>query len=97
MRPLEPGYSRFLIAPVPGEGIDACPAELLSPFGLIRTQWTMTDGAFQITVDVPAGTAAVVRTPHGGEHELGPGFHELASTGTVGETTRAHREAKFSP
>ena len=39
IRPLAPGYSKVLIAPVPGDGIDWAKTSLRSPHGTIAVEW----------------------------------------------------------
>ncbi|MBB2947531.1 alpha-L-rhamnosidase [Actinoplanes lutulentus] len=72
LRPLEPGYRRFLVQPVPGPSLSWASARHESPYGLIRVAWNHAE----VTVTVPPGTSAEVRLP-GGVTALGPGTHHV--------------------
>ncbi|WP_254650839.1 family 78 glycoside hydrolase catalytic domain [Streptomyces sp. GbtcB7] len=78
IRPLEPGYRRFLVAPRPGGGLRRAEGVHQSPYGLIRSAWQITScGAFRLQVTVPAGTSAEVQLPDGFLTRLSPGTHEF--------------------
>ena len=77
-RPLEPGYRRVLIAPVPVEGLSWARGQVETPCGLIASAWTLAKGRFELNVTVPQGTTATVRLPDGSAKEVGPGAHVLA-------------------
>ncbi|NQX10358.1 hypothetical protein HQQ80_01825 [Microbacteriaceae bacterium VKM Ac-2855] len=42
--PLEPGYRRVLLAPVPGPGLNWCETSLDSPAGRIPVRWERIAG-----------------------------------------------------
>ena len=71
----EPGYRRFRVAPQPGGGITSARARHDSPYGPIEVDWRIADGRFELTVEVPPGTTALVELPGGAEAEAGPGRH----------------------
>jgi alpha-L-rhamnosidase len=72
--PLEPGYARILVAPVPGSGVEWCATELDSPAGPIRVRWEADSGIVRIIADLPA--PGVIRLPGGGEEAVPAGRHE---------------------
>ncbi|GDY13665.1 alpha-L-rhamnosidase [Planctomycetota bacterium] len=75
---LEPGYRRILIRPRPGGGIDRASASLLSPYGRIATDWSVTGGRFLLSATVPANTRARIDLPFaGGVREVGSGEHRI--------------------
>lgn len=86
IRPIadEPAYRRFEIRPVPGGGLTAAEATFDSPYGTIRSSWTIDGDRFDLSVTVPPGTRALLTLPDGTTDEVGPGDHErsipLAST-----------------
>lgn len=75
LRRLEPGWRRFLVKPVPGEGITWASAALNARSGRIEVEWHLTDGAMTATVVVPVGATARVELPGAEPVELGPGTH----------------------
>ncbi|WP_279580346.1 alpha-L-rhamnosidase [Fodinicola feengrottensis] len=70
-----PAYRRFSIEPVPGGGLTRASAQHDSPYGRISSQWQITDGLFELTVEIPAGTSAGIRLPDGTSADAGPGTH----------------------
>ncbi|WP_314216042.1 family 78 glycoside hydrolase catalytic domain [Pseudarthrobacter equi] len=77
IRPLEPGYSRVLIQPQPGEGIDWASTSLKTPHGEVRTAWKYDDGGFRLEATVPDGVAADVVLPDGARHGVTGGTHHF--------------------
>ena len=76
--PLEPGYSRVLIAPQPGGGITWAKASLRTRHGLVATSWSLEHAEkLRLEVNVPEGVTAVVRVPGEPERELTAGQHNL--------------------
>ena len=79
--PLEPGYSRVLIAPQPGGGITWAKASLRTRHGLVATSWSLEDAEkMRLEVNVPEGVTAVVRVPGEPERELTGGQHNLGES-----------------
>jgi alpha-L-rhamnosidase len=78
--PLEPGYSRVLIAPQPGGGIRWARSSLETSHGTISVSWSrMDDGPIELDAVVPEGVTALVRLPNLDAQELGSGQHQLTS------------------
>jgi alpha-L-rhamnosidase len=76
--PLEPGYSRVLVAPQPGGGITWAKAGLETRHGRVAVFWQQEPGReLSLEVEVPDSVTAVVRLPNGIEHEVGAGQHRL--------------------
>ena len=79
--PLEPGYSRVLIAPQPGGDILWARASLETRHGKIAVSWSQDgDRPMRVDLAVPEGVTALVRLPGSQEQELGSGQHHLSST-----------------
>jgi alpha-L-rhamnosidase len=57
------GYKRALIAPRPGGGFTSARASHDTMYGRVSSAWTMRGGAFELAVEVPPNTAAMVRLP----------------------------------
>ncbi len=77
VRPIEgePAYRRFEIRPQPGGGLTSAEATLDSPYGTIRSTWSLDEGLFSLGVTVPPGTRANVVLPDGVGAAAGPGEH----------------------
>jgi alpha-L-rhamnosidase len=69
---------RFTVAPRPGGGITAAEATHDAPLGRARSSWTLTDGRFELDVEVPPGATAAVVLPDGTETAAGPGRSSYA-------------------
>jgi alpha-L-rhamnosidase len=78
--PLEPGYSRVLIAPQPGGDIRWARSSLQTRHGKISVSWTHDgEGPIELDVAVPDGVTASVQLPGSDVHELGGGQHHLST------------------
>jgi alpha-L-rhamnosidase len=74
--PLEPGYSRVLIAPRPGGGLSWAKTSLDTPHGPVRVSWrTDDDGALTVETELPAGVTGVLSLDGEPDTELGAGSH----------------------
>ncbi len=79
--PLEPGYSRVLIAPQPGGGIQWARSSLETRHGKISVSWSRDDdGPIELDIAVPEGVTALVQLPGMQEQELGGGQHRLSTS-----------------
>ena len=58
-----PGYKHVLIQPQPGGGFTGVKAGHMSMYGKVSAGWTLKDGRFELTVEVPANATATVRLP----------------------------------
>ncbi|KAM0355020.1 hypothetical protein ACHAPU_000870 [Fusarium lateritium] len=76
--PLEPGYKKIAIAPIPGGDITHASAKLVTGYGTVSTDWTVTDAGFHLRVRVPPNTKAEVTLPGTSKTEMvGSGYHEF--------------------
>ena len=79
--PLEPGYSKVLIAPQPGGDIRWAKSSLETRHGKISVSWSRDgDGLIELDIAVPDGVAALVRLPGSDVQEFGGGRHRISST-----------------
>ncbi|CEI67932.1 hypothetical protein FVEN_g7793 [Fusarium venenatum] len=76
--PLDPGYKKVAIAPIPGGNITHASAKLVTGYGTISTDWKLTDEGFQLKVRIPPNTKADITLPGTGKTEtVGSGLHEF--------------------
>ena len=73
-----PGYKHILIQPRPGGGFTEVKASHETPYGKVASAWTLTDGAFDLRVEVPANTRATVRLPNAQLADVTEGGQPLA-------------------
>jgi len=93
LAPLEPGYSRILVAPQPGDHLDWAETALDTPHGVARVRWERTPAGIDTQVTIPEGAVGVFRDGSSEERELAAGMHALRladSNGSaeVGSTSR---------
>jgi alpha-L-rhamnosidase len=70
-----PAYRRFVVAPRPGGGLTSAEATLDTPYGTIRSAWSVTPDGLRAEVTVPPGTTAGLRLPGRPAEELTAGTH----------------------
>ncbi|QWT19423.1 glycoside hydrolase family 78 protein [Bacillus sp. NP157] len=75
--PLEAGYRRFAVAPVPGGGLTYGGGHFDSAYGRIQTAWTVKGERFSLALTVPVGTTAEVTLPDGSHRTVGSGDYTL--------------------
>ena len=79
--PIEPGYSKVLIAPQPGGDIHWGRSSLETRHGKISVSWSRDgDGPIELEVAVPEGVTALVQLPGTQAQEFRGGRHRLSST-----------------
>jgi len=74
---LEPGWKKSLIRPIPGGSITNASCRHMTPYGILSCKWTIVAKTFQMEIDVPPNTTAVVQLPGNSQQELivGSGNH----------------------
>ena len=70
IRPLQPGYRRFLVAPEPEERLFFAEGSFQSVYGRIEVSWKTENGKMRISVKVPMDTEARIRLPRTVEAEV---------------------------
>lgn len=78
IEPTSGGYRTFRIAPVPGGRIASAKGSVITPFGRITSDWSITDGVFSIRVEVPVSTQCTLVLPSGETHRLTSGIHRYS-------------------
>ncbi|WP_458115946.1 family 78 glycoside hydrolase catalytic domain [Arthrobacter sp. D2-10] len=77
LRPAEPGYSRLLLQPTPGPGLDYAKASLDTPYGRAECGWALNGDHLTIDALVPDGVTADVVLPDSTKQTVGPGRHSF--------------------
>jgi alpha-L-rhamnosidase len=78
--PLEPGYSKVLIAPQPGAELHWARSSLETRHGKISVSWSQDgEGPIELDVAIPDGVAALVQLSGTHVQQLGSGQHHLSS------------------
>jgi alpha-L-rhamnosidase len=67
IKPLAPGYSRILVAPLPGPGIDHLDASYDSIRGTISVSWRRIGDGLSMSTMVPPNTTAEIHVPLAGK------------------------------
>ncbi|EKG16231.1 Bacterial alpha-L-rhamnosidase [Macrophomina phaseolina MS6] len=80
IRPLEPGWKKFLVSPVPGGTLTNAEVKFESPYGLVEAKWKLDDGhtRFVLRLNVPPNTTALLVLPGQKAEEgvwIGSGSH----------------------
>lgn len=61
--PAMPGYKHIRIQPQPGGRFTSASASHQTMYGPVSSAWTLKEGAFELTIEVPPNTRATVRLP----------------------------------
>lgn len=77
LEPTSGGYKTFRVKPLPGGGVTWAKVSHQSPYGQIVCAWEVVGEAFQIEVQVPCGSEAMVVLPNGSEHRVTSGTHSF--------------------
>lgn len=79
IEPVEGGYKRFRVAPMPGGGVTEARAATRTPYGRVSAAWRITaDNTFHLDIDVPVSTQADVVLPDGTAYQAASGTHTYA-------------------
>ncbi|KAI0883065.1 glycoside hydrolase family 78 protein [Annulohypoxylon maeteangense] len=79
LAPAQPGWKTAEIAPHPGGNLTSAKASYLSPYGLFKTDWSVDDTGFHLSVDVPPNANAEVTLPGSKKVlQLGSGTYEIS-------------------
>ncbi len=63
IQPLEPGFKKILIAPMPAEGLDWVNVSYETPYGLLISNWEKSDEIFKVNITVPSNSSALLVLP----------------------------------
>jgi alpha-L-rhamnosidase len=76
IRPLEPGYEKVQIKPLPGRTLTFVNCSYVSAAGLIKSSWKIEDKKFNLNIEVPVETE--VHLPDGTVQQVSKGMHEFS-------------------
>ena len=84
--PEQPGYKHFILKPgvMKEQGLDWVKARLESPYGLIRSEWTIGNKSLRLKVSVPPNTTATVYLPTANPRSIKEGNTPLTQSDGVG-------------
>ncbi|WP_308615991.1 family 78 glycoside hydrolase catalytic domain [uncultured Enorma sp.] len=77
LEPIEAGWYRFSVKPLPGGGITWAEAKTESPYGTVFARWEIVEASFMLEVHVPVSCAAVISLPNEETCEVGSGVHRF--------------------
>ena len=77
LEPVEAGYRRFQVKPIPGGDLQFAECEYRCPFGIIRVRWERDNEKFRLWVTVPVSTICEVVMPNGERKTIGSGEYEF--------------------
>ena len=77
LEPLEAGYRKFQVKPVPGGGLQFAECEHRCPFGTIRVRWERSEEKFRLRVSVPVSASCEVVMPNGERKIIESGEYEF--------------------
>lgn len=78
IEPTSGGYRTFRIAPVPGGNLSFARGRILTPYGMVSSEWEIRDKTFTITVQVPVSCTCMLAMPDGKLKELSSGCHTFS-------------------
>jgi alpha-L-rhamnosidase len=93
--PERPGYKHIIMRPRPGGSLTSAAAELETPYGTIRSAWTLKDGSLDWRICVPASTTATVFVPLSGSSEVWEGDELAESADRVSRLSHDKNIAAF--
>lgn len=74
--PSAPGYKRIVFRPQPGGGLTHAREKVETPYGPASMEWTITEGQWRLTFEVPPNASARLVLPTG-TTEYGSGRHKV--------------------
>lgn len=69
------GYKSFTVKPIVGGGLTHAKGETKTPYGMIKIEWTIKDGNFEIEIEVPVSTKCSLTLPDSSTYSFSSGRH----------------------
>jgi alpha-L-rhamnosidase len=86
LKPLEPGYKRFLIQPLPGGTVTQ--AYTITPYGKAAVSWSLSSDQLKVEFEVPPNAEAVVRLSD---------VEEVVGSGSYSRVVRYEANGEWPP
>jgi alpha-L-rhamnosidase len=80
LEPVEPGYRKFQVKPVPGGGLTEARAWTETPYGKAEAAWTLEGDQLSVTVTVPVGSTCELILPDGDRQTFPSGQYQRSCT-----------------
>ncbi len=78
LEPLEPGYRKSRIQPLPGGGLTWARTRLHTPYGLLACDWQVDGDEIEVRATIPPNTTAEIVLPDGTVTPVGSGNHRVS-------------------
>lgn len=78
IEPTSGGYKTFNVAPLVGGGISYAHGSVATPYGEIKSRWSIEDKVFRISVSVPVSAECTLVLPNQERHVLGSGKYDFS-------------------
>ena len=75
--PLEPGYKKIKIAPIPTDKLTYMEARFATPYGFVASRWEHKNEKTEYTFEIPCNTTAEIILPDGSHHNFGSGIYTV--------------------
>ena len=77
LEPVEGGYKRFRVRPVPGGGLSWAKAETKTSYGTVSAFWKIENGILTLEVTVPVSATCEIELPSGRKETVASGTHHF--------------------
>lgn len=91
IRPLEPGFKKFVVAPRPVIGVSTFRCRYETIYGEILCDFSCEDGVMRAVIKVPVNTTAIISLPDQEEQEVGSGEYRYRFN-----TARSYERKKYT-
>ena len=77
------GYKKIIIQPQAGGNFSSVAASLQTYYGLVSSSWQIQQSAFQLDVEIPANTSAIICLPNPNKGVITEGGNPMNISGLV--------------
>lgn len=93
---ISPGYKEIKIAPVPGGKLTQASAELITPYGLTKSSWSIEESIFKFDVIVPPNSSAQVTLPHAASKRITEKSIDIQKVKVIKDINTVGRDVKLA-